>query len=223
MNKKFNVTGLCIPDRHYMVDISTQLDEIKKLIDGEEYFTINRGRQYGKTTTLNALKQMLDKDIRVPPGESIAYTALNPVIDIAAMFGFIKNNNKSVAIANRIFETVLYDLFLSTEEMKGNDIYKASLQDANQFTLNGHLNMRFILERFVTHFNDLYAGNDETFLEEEGRKYFLLYLRPIINGIGNYYIESRTRYMLSFNFNKQKQIGVHEIIIGDKVIVEAVV
>jgi len=30
-------------------------------------------------------------------------------------------------------------------------------------------------------------------------------------------------YMLSFNFNKKKQIGVQEIVIGDKVIIEAVV
>ena len=29
--------------------------------------------------------------------------------------------------------------------------------------------------------------------EDEARKYFLLYLRPIINGTGNYYVESRTR------------------------------
>ncbi len=31
------------------------------------------------------------------------------------------------------------------------------------------------------------------FLEEQGRKFFLLYLRPIINGTGNYYIEAQTR------------------------------
>lgn len=99
----------------------------------------------------------------------------------------------------------------------------------------------------------------------------MLYLRPIINGTGNYYIESRTRnleqtdvivdyrgeqmvvelkiwrgseyhkrgekqlvrylehyhlqkgYMLSFNFNKKKEIGVRRIALGDKVLVEAVV
>jgi len=30
-------------------------------------------------------------------------------------------------------------------------------------------------------------------------------------------------YMLSFNFNKKKEIGVKEIVLGDKLIVEAVV
>lgn len=29
--------------------------------------------------------------------------------------------------------------------------------------------------------------------------------------------------MVSFNFNRKKQVGVHEIVIGDKVLVEAVV
>ncbi len=102
-------------------------------------------------------------------------------------------------------------------------------------------------------------------------KYFLLYLRPIINGTGNYYIEAETLeqkrtdvvvdyrgeqyiiemkiwhgqeyntrgekqlaeyldayhvnqgYMISFNFNQNKEIGVHEILIDDKKIIEAVV
>ena len=53
--------------------------------------------------------------------------------------------------------------------------------------------MERILERFVVHFHDIYGESDEKFLEEQGRKFFLLYLKPIINGTGNYYIESRTR------------------------------
>ena len=55
--------------------------------------------------------------------------------------------------------------------------------------------MRLILKRFVQHFTDVYGDSDEKFVEESGRKLFLLYLRPIINGSGNYYIESRTRNM----------------------------
>lgn len=99
----------------------------------------------------------------------------------------------------------------------------------------------------------------------------MLFLKPIINGIGNYSVEPETRnrermdlviyyrgeqsiiemkvwrgnaynqrgeqqltdyldyfhlkkgYMLSFNFNQKKEIGVKEIVLGDKVLVEAVV
>ena len=58
--KRFNVTGLCVPDKHYMVDISGKLAQIRELIDDEHYFTINRARQYGKTTTLLALERALN-------------------------------------------------------------------------------------------------------------------------------------------------------------------
>lgn len=204
-------------------------------------------------------------------GKSIAYNLDEFAIDAATMFGFIKNQNGTAAIANRIFEMRLYNFYLSSADMQGLDIYRASLQDRSQFIVDGYLNMRLILEKFVQHFTDLYGDNDDAFIEEEGRKYFLLYLRPIINGTGNYYIEARTRelrrtdvivdyrgeqyiiemkiwhgdeynkrgeqqlagyledyhkdkgYMLSFNFNKNKQIGVREIVVGDKRIIEAVV
>lgn len=37
------------------------------------------------------------------------------------------------------------------------------------------------------------------------------------------YFHLKKGYMLSFNFNKQKEIGVKEILLGDKLIIEAVV
>ena len=204
-------------------------------------------------------------------GKSIPYNLDEQVIDIATMFGFVKNQNGIVAIANRIFETRLYNFYLSSIEMQQQDIYTASLHDKSQFVVNGKLDMKYILERFVIHFNELYGNRDTAFVEEEGRRYFLLYLRPIINGIGNYYIEARTRdlkrtdvivdyngeqyiiemkiwhgkeynsrgekqlyeyleyyhkdkgYLLSFNFNKKKEIGIKEIQLEDKIIIEAVV
>ena len=56
--KRFNTTAVCIPSKHYMVDISDKVEQIKKLVDDGKYFTINRARQYGKTTTLAALKNL---------------------------------------------------------------------------------------------------------------------------------------------------------------------
>lgn len=160
-------------------------------------------------------------------GENTGYNSDNLAIRDAAMFGFVKNRQGMVAIANRIFETRLYNLYLSATEMQRLEIYKAS--------------------------------------------FFLLYLRPIINGTGNFYIESRTRelrrtdvivdyqgeqyviemriwhgneyhmrgerqltgylddyhvktgYMVSFNFSRNKNIGVHEIKVGEKTLIEAVV
>ena len=58
--KKFNVTGVCVPDRHYMVDLSAKVDEIiEKYVGQGAYFTINRARQFGKTTLINALETRL--------------------------------------------------------------------------------------------------------------------------------------------------------------------
>ena len=111
----------------------------------------------------------------------------------------------------------------------------------------------------------------ERFKGKDGREQFLLYLKPIINGTGNYYIEAQTRdqtrtdvivdylgqqyiielkiwrgprynaegekqiseyleyfglttgYMLSFNFNKDKETGVRPVYIGDKLLYEGTV
>ena len=126
-------------------------------------------------------------------GKAIVYNYYETSINIATMFGFVKNENGVLAVSNRIFETWLYNLYLSSAEMQKKEIYAASLIDKNQFITNGYLNMRLVLEKFVQHFQDLYGDSDETFLEDEGRKYFLLYLRPIINGTGNYYRDSNQR------------------------------
>jgi hypothetical protein len=42
-----------------MADISQKLTQIKALVDDGSYFTINRARQYGKTTTINLLSERL--------------------------------------------------------------------------------------------------------------------------------------------------------------------
>lgn len=55
MKKRFNIAGTCIPQKHYMADTSEKLSRMIRLIEQESYFTINRARQYGKTTTLMLL------------------------------------------------------------------------------------------------------------------------------------------------------------------------
>ena len=40
--KKFNTTAVCIPDKHYMVDLSERVKEIKKLVDAGKYFDLYR-------------------------------------------------------------------------------------------------------------------------------------------------------------------------------------
>ena len=65
MSKIFNTTGVCLPEKHYMVDLTSRLEKIKKLVDNGDYFVINRARQYGKTTILRALAQFLQEQYLV--------------------------------------------------------------------------------------------------------------------------------------------------------------
>ncbi|MCD8013045.1 MAG: ATP-binding protein [Lachnospiraceae bacterium] len=204
-------------------------------------------------------------------GQPVTYNADDPAIDLLCMFGFVKEDRGTLQIANRIFETRLYNYFLARPNVREEEICRLASRDQNQFVQNGFLDMKHILKKFVEYFDDIYGNQNERFVEEDGRRYFMLFLKPVINGTGNYYVESRTRnqertdlivdyrgaqyiiemkiyrgnaynergekqlsdylehyhlqkgYMLSFNFNKKKKPGVSEIVLGDKLLIEAVV
>ena len=109
------------------------------------------------------------------------------------LYGFIRNEEGVLKISNRIFEMRLYNFFLSEEEMRNSDIYLESKTAKNIFIKNGQLNMPLILEKFIVTYTEIFGPLEEKFKEKDGREQFLLYLKPIINGTGNYYIEAQTR------------------------------
>ena len=115
-----------------------------------------------------------------------------PMVDLGVTFGFLKDKNGIVAVSNRIFETQLYDMFLS-EMAVNNKMYMEAATNRNQFIVKDMLQMDLVMKKFYEYYEEIYAENDQKFIEENGRKLFLLYLKPIINGTGNYYIEARTR------------------------------
>ncbi len=125
-------------------------------------------------------------------GSRYSFNLYNEAIYLGNMFGYIKNRNGSVAVSNRIFEMWLYNLFLSEDELK-DSTYDEAQRSQNQFIRNGRLDMDLVLRKFAAHFSDVYGQNKEAFLEKHARKLFLLYLKPIINGTGHYYIEAETR------------------------------
>ncbi|MDE6363966.1 MAG: ATP-binding protein [Lachnospiraceae bacterium] len=203
-------------------------------------------------------------------GNIFAYNPDTKEINLACMFGYAVDRGGNVQIANRIFETRLYNYFLSEEELSSAIGNKAK-RDKCYFIHDGMLDMDVVMKKFVEHFHEIYGDENTSFVEKYGRKIFLLYLRPIINGTGNYYIEAQTRderrtdiivdylgeqfiielkiwhgneynergekqlagyldyyhkdkgYLLSFNFNKKKETGVKEIVLGTKTVIEAVV
>ena len=58
--RKFNTTGPCFPDEHYMLPALDRLPGIRELVAGGNYFVVHAPRQTGKTTALQALVQEIN-------------------------------------------------------------------------------------------------------------------------------------------------------------------
>ena len=126
-------------------------------------------------------------------GTRLTWNAQQDAIVQLQMYGLIRNDHNTVRIANRIFETMLYNLFLSDEELKNSVFSREGELAKNIFIEDGKLNMHLIMEHFIKTYTEICGPLTDRFKEKDGREHFLLYLKPIINGTGNYYIEAQTR------------------------------
>lgn len=125
-------------------------------------------------------------------GTRETYNPDEKYLQIAAMFNYISTANGQVTVACRIMETRLYNYFLAKNKASAMSMHGQA--DKPQFIIDGYINMKHLLQRFVVHMNETYDMDKEhKFLEDNGREIFLTYLRPVINGAGNYYIELQTR------------------------------
>lgn len=140
--------------------------------------------------TYKDMRKMIEE--AVYQGKRIPFIPTEKSINLGLMFCFLKEENGYVAVANRIFEMCLLNLFIA-EEAVNSDIFFYGQGNKNRFIKNSRLDMDLVLEKFVEYFHDIYNESDAEFVESYGRKSFLLYLKPIINGTGNYYIEAQTR------------------------------
>lgn len=140
--------------------------------------------------TYKDMRKMIEE--AVYQGKRIPFIPTEKSINLGLMFCFLKEENGYVAVANRIFEMCLLNLFIA-EEAVNSDIFFYGQGNKSRFIKNSRLDMDLVLEKFVEYFHDIYNESDAEFVESYGRKFFLLYLKPIINGTGNYYIEAQTR------------------------------
>lgn len=148
----------------------------------------------GKVRSFDNLRNQL-KEILFT-GETVAYMQYNMEQEQLLMYGFIVNNHNTIAIANRIFEMLLYNYFISesrfVEEMRGD-----ALDHKPEFIKGGELDVPLIMDRFIKTQEHIRNLNDEEaekrFIEDEGREKFLTYLSPIINGVGTFSVEERNR------------------------------
>lgn len=70
-------------------------------------------------------------------GEKIVYNPDDPEIGMARMLGFLKVVDGNIYIANRIFETRLYNMFLSSTEDQDTDTYREGLRLILKPIING--------------------------------------------------------------------------------------
>lgn len=152
---------------------STLFDDIVKKLD--EFPELER-----------TIKSVLFKGIRY------SFNYYDKATNLALMFNFVKQVDGAFAVSCRIFEIWFYNYFISQD--KNSTAFQQGMIEKNQFIHNGVLDIPHLLERFVIHMNQTYKmDHDNEFIENDARKVFLTYLRPIINGIGSYHIEEQTR------------------------------
>lgn len=175
MGKCFNITGICYPERHYMVNLAGME---RVLCDWE-----NTGLLPDSMDTLS--EHISD----------FCQKCKKPVVLMVDEVDKSSDNQLFLSFLGMLRNKYLQSNYLLAEEQMESRSYQVAVLEKNQFLEAGQLNMDKVLEKFCEHFQEIYGECEDAFLEENGRRLFLLYLKPIINGIGNYYIEAQTRDM----------------------------
>ena len=86
MPRRFNTTGHCLAEKHYMIPAGRRLSQIRSLIDNEHYFIIHAPRQTGKATLL----RNLSREFAIGTGRAdlvVGYGGRQDVIELKIMRG----------------------------------------------------------------------------------------------------------------------------------------
>jgi len=119
-----------------------------------------------------------------------SFVMVDPMVKLAAMFSYIRNQDGEARIHNLIFEEALY-LYFTLACLRKDTSKLVPYQST--YVVNGKLNMEYVLSRFRDLMHEEYRESTVPFLEREGRLLFLTFLKPVINGTGFYYVEPQTR------------------------------
>ena len=121
-------------------------------------------------------------------GNRRTFTYDNPVVDMGVRYGYLEDFSGQVKVTNKIFQTRMTIYFISKDEANPGRIARSGL--IPEVTRGGRFNMALCLEKFMIHWRELYDEKREAFYERECRLIFLTYLKPLLNGVGFYSIES---------------------------------
>ena len=169
-DRKWSVDNLRTAEKELLKSRNTLFDDLIKNVENNE-----------------ELKKLIT-DI-LYDGRTQIFNLSDPVIQMGAMFGILKEKNHEVAISNVIFETYLYDYLVSIRSRE----HEIISPERNQFVHEKRLDVPLILTKFQELMRSEYREEDEKFIERQGRLLFLCFLKPIINGTGFYYVEPETR------------------------------
>lgn len=185
----FLTTRLCqlIDEQHLTWNIQGAMNALKGLLSEKNVLFDDVMKKMHDFPDLSDLIQRI-----LYQGAAIPFNPADKSMEIGRMFDFLCEEQGALRVSNRVFETWFYELFASQSKTE-EPLFAEGLRDKNQFVCNGVLDMKLILTKFCEHFNDIYADESDAFIEKMGRKLFMLYLRPIINGVGHYYVEAQTR------------------------------
>ncbi|GHU72623.1 hypothetical protein AGMMS49992_08980 [Clostridia bacterium] len=125
-------------------------------------------------------------------GKSVTYNPDDPSLDLGIIYGIFSHNDGKIRIANQIFSTRLMNYYISISETS-KLAETRSYDELTQFIKGGVLDFDKILERFTVFMRDEYRDSDSKFLEREARRLLLGFIKPIINGTGNYFLEPEIR------------------------------
>ncbi|MCL2816297.1 MAG: AAA-like domain-containing protein [Oscillospiraceae bacterium] len=123
-------------------------------------------------------------------GQEKVFNINNPTINLGHMFGYLANENNKIKVSNSIFEIMIYNYFISEDEVSGET--RIRIPPKSEIAENGRFNMELCLQKFAQRYAEMYKLRDAEFLERHGGLLFMTYLKPLINGHGFCHIESQT-------------------------------
>ena len=196
MKRKFNTTGMCIPSLHYMADTSELVSRIiADYIEQGEYVAIARARQFGKMTTLELLYRRLKETYFVI---DFSFEAADEYFQ--SLGALVKGLHMD--ISERLEEQGAPSILRKAWDAP---VSARTRSMGRTDVIVDFLGQQYIIEMKI------YRGNE----------YYLRGEEQLAGYLEDYHLQKG--YLLSFNFNQKKKVGVRKVMLGDKVLVEAVV
>jgi len=171
LNREFTEEGLEKSMKLLLDEKNTLFDDVIKNIENNSDF-----------------KRLLEELIL--EGKKIIYNV--DAHELGLMYGILKKDGSNIAVSNKIFEIRIYNYLLAMRDMKKGSALTYEFR-TNFIDENGNLMMKTVLRKFQELMKAEYRDRDKKFIEREGRLLFLSFLRPIINGVGFYFVEPETR------------------------------